>query len=327
MCYGNLANHCDDIKGIFKNQDFWEFAERVKKASNKDGLSPEFSEFWDLLKPEIRNHNTVLTSSNKVVLPASAVFLDTSELFSAEKIFRDLDICTVHPDLRSRQNLLLETGVQNLKLAEICESFFEKGLTKRIELSSMPEELKSLEGWKLLWEAIENLWNRSYSYEKPQCQELLKKISIAFGDDNALWPPRTFNADQHTRKFFSKFSPIVWYQDKSDGQLLLKELIPQFSLGDGRRLLEENEEILPELWKNGTFSPHEMLEWFQEYRFEITQGDAKGIRDLCIWPTADGELNPLTNLFLAGDFEDPLRLTKLVDLDALGGVVICLKEF
>jgi len=315
-----LANNCDEVLGIFNNQDFWEFAERVKKASTKDELSPEFSQFWELLKPEIRNNKTVLTSSNQIIIPSDAIFLDTKELINGEKIFENLEMNIVHSDLRSRQNLLLETGVQNLRLSDVCNSFIEKGFTQRQEMSSMPEGLKSLEGWEVLWEAIQDLWNRSYSSERQQSKELLKKISIAFGDDEALWPPtELFNADQHSRDFFSKISSVVWYQEKSNNQSFLNELIPQFTLGDGLNLLKDAEDTLPELWKNELFSPNEMLEWFEKHRYEINNDSVQKIRELSIWPTANGELKPLTELYLAGDFDDPLRLAQLVDLDSLGG--------
>lgn len=315
-----LANNFPEVLEIFSSQDFWEFADRIKKSSIKENLTIEFSQFWELLKPEIKVHKTVLTSSNQLVIPSNAVFLDTKELVAADKIFESLGIKTVHPDLRTRQNLLFETGVQNIRLSDISKMFVEKGLTERRELSSMPDGLRSYEEMEVLWDAIGNLWDRSYPTEKQQSKEMLKRISIAFGDDEALWPPNDlFIADQNTREFFSKFSSMVWYQEKSNSYGFLNELIPQFTLGDGLCLLKEAEETLPELWKNDLFVPSEMLEWLEKNRFEINHDEAQSIRELRIWPTADGELNPLIDLYLAGDFEDPLRLAKLVDLDALGG--------
>ena len=62
-----------------------------------------------------------------------------------------------------------------------------------------------------------------------------------------------------------------------------------------------------------------MLEWFEKHRYEINNDSVQKIRELSIWPTANGELNPLSELYLAGDFDDPLRLAQLVDLDSLGG--------
>jgi hypothetical protein len=315
-----LADHCNEILEIFSNQDFWEFAERIKKASTKDGLSPEFSRFWELLKPQIKNKETVLTSSNKIVLPTAALFLDAKELTDAENIFGNLGLNIVHSDLRSRQNLLLETGVQNLKLTDICSSFVDEGFTQSRELASMTEGLKSLGGWETLWSAIENLWNRAIISDRRQNQNLLKKISIAFGMDGRLWPPEElFIADQYSQDFYSKISEIVWFQAKTNNFSFFDELIPQFTLADGLGLLKEAESSLPDYWKGEIFSPEEILEWFEKRRSEINDFSVQQMRSLSIWPTAEGELKPLTELYLAGDFEDPLRLAQLVDLEALGG--------
>ena len=76
---------------------------------------------------------TVLTSTTEVVCPPEAIFLDTKELINAEKIFEKLGMNIAHSDLRSRQNLLLETGVQSLKLADIHKSFIKNGFNKRCE--------------------------------------------------------------------------------------------------------------------------------------------------------------------------------------------------
>ena len=315
-----LARHCDEFLKIFSQKNFWEFAERIKKASIKDELSPEFSRFWELLKPQIKNKKSVLTSSNTTVLPTDAIFLDTRELINAEKILENLGLNIVHSDLRSRQNLLLETGVQNLRLSDICNSFVENNLTQRQEISSMPEGLNTLEGWITLWNALENLWNRSYANDRRQNHYLLKKISIAFGTDGGLWPPEElFIADQYSQDFFSKINEVVWYQAKTNNLSFFNELIPQFTLADGLGLLKEAENSLPDYWRGEIFSPEEILEWFEKRRSEINNSSVQQMRALSIWPTAEGELKSLTDLYLAGDFEDPLRLAQLVDLDALGG--------
>jgi hypothetical protein len=96
-------------------------------------------------------------------------------------------------------------------------------------------------------------------------------------------------------------------------------LIPQFTLADGLELLNQAEEILSDYWKEKIFSPKEILEWFEKRRSEINYSSVQQIRSLSIWPTAEGGLKPLAGLYLAGDFEDPLRLAQLVDLEALGG--------
>lgn len=315
-----LAHHCGEILKLFSNQEFWEFAERVKDASEDHGLSSCFSKFWELLKPEIKNRLAVLTSSDRLVFPSDAIFLDTKELTNAGEIFKNLGMKTVHPDLRGRRNILLETGTHSIRLEDICSVFFEKELTQRTQLSSMPKGLRSLEGWKTLWEAFADLWNRSHFNERQESRELLEGIAIALGSDGALWPPEElFVAESKARDFFSKISQVVWYEEKSESESFPADFVPAFGIEDGLQLLEEAEDALPALWEEGVYFPDEMLEWLEENRTELDYYRVQKFKALAIWPSAEGELKPLNDLYLTGDFEDPLRLAQLVDLDALGG--------
>jgi hypothetical protein len=78
---------------------------------------------------------------------------------------------------------------------------------------------------------------------------------------------------------------------------------------------------LEDLWEKGQFSPKDMYDWLEGYRHEIDGNPPikQLIRACAIWPTADCHLKPLDQLYLAGDFDDPLELAQLVNVDALGG--------
>lgn len=317
-----LAENFNVILEIFteRNQAFWEFADRVKKASENNGVCPEFTLFWEYLKPRIVTTKTVLTSSGDVVYPSDVLYLDTRELIKAEKIFENLGMKIAHAELRSKQNLLLETGVQKLTLKDIFRAFLANGLDKRVEMTEMPEGLKSLAGWQIFWEAVTHLWNRSYTNDRQESEDLLKRIAIAPGSDDALWPPeKLFRAEPTARKFFSKICQPVWFEERMDTLPLPGQLVPQFGVQDGLNLLKEAAIILPELWKEGVFSPKEMLGWFLENQSKLNLDHVQQMKKLAIWPSAEGELKLLTELYLAGDFEDPLGLAQLINLEELGG--------
>ena len=214
----------------------------------------------------------------------------------------------------------MESGVQNLKISDIAKAFSVKELTHQIEFASMPEGLKSIDGWELFWRTIDDLWTRSPINDRNQNKQLLQKISIAFGTDGNLWPPNElFFANQDSKDLFSRISPVIWYQSKSNNASFFSELVPHFSLVNGLDLLKAAEESLPDLWERELFSPRGMVEWFDNHRLEINPYLVNKIRNLSIWPTAEGELKPLSELFLTGDFDDPLNLARLVDLEELGG--------
>ncbi len=315
-----LAEHCEDLLEILSPEDFWEFADKVNKASNPDNLTLAFEDFWKFFKPEIMKTKSVQTSLETQVLPSRAIFIDTKDLVDAGEIFKNLGINTVHPDIRSKQNILLETGVKNIRIPHIHQGFLDQDLEERTEIHDMPEGLRFVEGWKVFWQAIKNLLDRSAAGDRYENEELLKNIPIVFGSDDALWPPsKLFKADPLTISFFSKFGSMVWFEDNSQDNKFLGEFVPQFTINDGLDILEKSEEDLLDLYRGDLFSPQEMLEWLEHNRDGLNFNHVERIKGLSLWPTAGKELRPLSDLFLAGDFEDPLQLAQLVDVDALGG--------
>ncbi|MBW6475023.1 MAG: DUF3883 domain-containing protein, partial [Anaerolineaceae bacterium] len=323
-----LAAHCEDILGIYSNQGFWEFVDRVEKASERRRLTSRVSLFWEKLHPEIEQRKSVLTSLDTVVLPSEAIFLDVDELVNAEAIFTDLEINCVHPDLRSKLNVLRKTGVKNLITPYISEAFLAKGWTQRTEIHTFPESLQTQEGWVLLWDALNKLLDRAAHYNRLPIQNDLKTIPIAFGSDGAVWPPnQLFQADTKTISFFSKISSVTWYDEKYEPGKLPSQLVPHFSVQDGLDLLEETQGDLQALYEQERFSPLEMLEWLEEHRNQLFDSHRQAIKELSVWPTGEKQLKPLEDLFLAGDFEDPLQLAQLVNLEALGGRRDFLQEY
>ncbi len=208
-----------------------------------------------------------------------------------------------------------------LKAVDIGKAFIDLELSNRVPLDQMPASLRTDENWHIFWSAISALWNKTSKEEKPAARLILEGISIAFGDD-ALWAPsQIFSANQQTRDLFSRISDVTWFNPKSETSDLPNELVPVFNLDSGIDLLKQSEDILQEFWASGLFTPQEIFFWIEGYRDDILESPhlREQIRLLKIWPTADGKLKALDQLYLTGDFEDPLKLAELVDIEALGG--------
>ena len=233
-----------------------------------------------------------------------------------------MGIATIHPHLRSYWNLLIETGARLLKLTDIAEAFQANGLNNRTELANMPASLRSKSGWIIFLSALDDLWERASIQEKLNAGSSLKNCAIAFGSDGALWPlVQMCQADAHTRELFSKFSQVVWFDQQDEALPIPGNLVPQFGLNEGLKTLKEVQDKLPSAWENGAFSPQEIYDWLEGHRAIIAANPQiqHNIRSLAIWPSSEGKLQPLNSLFLAGDFEDPLHLAQLIDVEVLGG--------
>lgn len=318
-----LADHCEEILEIFKdnNEGFWKFVERVYQASREDIISPEFSEFWEQLKPKIQNRKSVLTSTGELVHPGQAVFLDPKEISDAEKILEDIGLNLVHSRLRSWWNRLRETGVRTLKLDDIHNAFVKKGFEGRdISFKGLPKSLQTLDDWKILWNAIDTLWNRASQMEKLEIKEKLEDISLAYASDENFWPPSWLYAtDKETRMFFSSLNTIIWYEEVCDEYSFFEGLFMEFTFDDGLDLLDQSINTIRQLWATREFKPMELLQWFERNKGKLDSAILDKARALPLWPSADGELRPLSELFIAGDFEDPLKLAKLIDLEEVAG--------
>jgi hypothetical protein len=317
-----LAENVDGILDTLPPQSFWDFAERVKRASDSSNLSEAFTNFWRELKPRIREKPAILTTWEERKIPPATFYLDYDEQVNAAKIFENLGIGTVHPDLRGHRNLLIETGVNLLWIEDVAGALRRSGFVERIELQSLPGSLSTKEGWQILWAAMNNLWGRASISDQFAAKDLLEDCAIAFGSDGALWPPgQLFQADSATQELFTKISSMIWYVPHRDNTPLPAFLVPDFDVREGVRLIQSVQTSLPALWAEGNYDPQKVYEWLERYRDEIANDyDLKNeVRSLSIWPTADGTLKPLNQLYLAGDFDDPLNLAQLVDVESLGG--------
>ncbi len=317
-----LASNLDQVLDIFDPQGFWDFSDLVKNASESKLLEAPTDKFWDELVAQIRGKKCVLTSSDKLEFPGEVSYLDRDDEVAAASILEELDIPTIHSQLRKYRNPLIEAGVYLIDINTVGQAFHKMSLTERTILDDLPSTLRDESGWLTLWKAINSLWDRAAQSSKEPTKSLLVQSAIAFGSDGALWPPgELFTADNQTRELFSNLSNIVWFDPKDGEGEIPSSLVKQFGIEDGINVIENIQDSFPELWKKGLFSPQKIYEWMENRRNIITARSylRDRIRSLKIWPTADGKLASLEKLYLAGNFEDPLNLAQLVDVEALGG--------
>jgi hypothetical protein len=315
-----LADHVEALLSQFAPVTFWEFVERVRRAAEQH--NKEYAGFLETLNPGIRNKATCMTLSNQRCRPAEAFYLDTDEQAAAGAIFQSLGLPIVHSALRSYQNLLLENGCRRLKVPDVHQAFDKLQLCQRTEQAALPACLQTREHWQTLWRALQNLLQRTPQSEQSNARILLGKCAIAFGTDDAAWPPnQLLRAEAETQALFSSIQPRVWYAPEKQPHEFVTSLVPSLSLHKGVDILEKSQSALRDAWKAGRFAFSHLYGWLANQRNELVRDAALRNRlPTCpIWPAADGALQPLTKLYLPGDFADPLGLAQLVDVKELGG--------
>ncbi|MBC8503891.1 MAG: DUF3883 domain-containing protein [Chloroflexi bacterium] len=317
-----LSDNLDELLALLSPPDFWKFAEKVKLVSGTSIHNAPFDNLWVQLRPKIRTSKTALTTAGSRVRPPESNFLERDSEQAAANIFEDLKIPTIHPDLRKYRNILIDTDVQLLKISTVGQALSSCGLSGRKSLPDMLPSLQSPDNWPILWCALNSLWDRASHSEQEQTENALSSSSIAFGSDSALWPPeQLYKADEQNQALFSKFSDVIWFDDKGNTDAIPTNFVKSFDLEAGIHALETIQDLLLDLWEAGLFSPKEIYEWMEHHPEAKYLRDTlrERIRKLNIWPTADGKLTDLGSLFLPGGFEDPLNMARFVDIELLGG--------
>jgi hypothetical protein len=315
-----LVQHISDIANLLPPEKFWGFLTRVHQASRNANLAPIFGQFWERAKPSVTETEcvSVLNTTSQRLSPPKTIFLISETQVKAAQILSEIGLPVVDPRLKAYQNLLLECGARPLQIQHIEKAFEEKGLNQTLSLQQVPKSLQSLQGWNAFWDVLNELCE-----QQGQNKKLLSEIAIAFGSDGNLWPPsHLYGADEETQILFSQIDPkYVWFDARGYSGAIPSQLVRAFSTADAVNLLQDPslKTKIQQLLANKTFPIKDIYAWLEKHKDEITPDLKQQLRNCPIWPTADGSLRPLNNLFLPGGFNDPLGLAQLVDIGALGG--------
>lgn len=323
-----VADNFDKLRELLRHEGIWQVLQRLndcRRQVEQGEQDQVFAAFWEEIAPRLHSHPIVFTTTENWVTPDQARLLESDAEEAASSIFENLGIHIVHPDLRQYFGLLRqrEIGTPILKISDIAEALTKAGFTQRIELFNAPKGLNTVEKWEILWHALDAILDRRQQTpaEKDQAINLLRGCAIAFDKDNALWPPtQLFQADDpQTRTLFSE---VNWIADNHSADTIPESLVPRFTAEQAiLRLNQKSIEYLEQDWHNGSLNPAALYRWFEDRKSEILYEKPilkSSLRALSIWPSSN-QLKRLTNLYIPGGFDDELKLSGLVDLDALGG--------
>lgn len=309
---------------------FWHLVSTLNKlarSSREDNSDHVWAKFWDALEVVLRREAVVLTAfGNWTTADSGVSILEHREEADNIHVLQGLGIDLVSEDLRRYQPILRSIGVPLFNIETLCSALTTKGLNRPVELHDLPPCLKTDSGRAALWAEINILLRPQNGNPrvKSAALERLRAISLAPTIDNKLRPCKdTFRADARATvllfeslgldiPFFDgtevNFEPLSYLCNEFDGKSAVHALAKGSAVTFQQR------------WKEGTFSPQELIMWLANQDEQIVN-DAdtrRRLANLSIYPSSS-QLRPLTGLVLPGDFTDTLGLAKLVDEDALGG--------
>ncbi|NPA76917.1 MAG: DUF3883 domain-containing protein [Candidatus Diapherotrites archaeon] len=322
-----LARNIDGLLDLFPDlATFWRFVAQVKQAEEGGPLHPNLPPFWEQMRAGVATRPTVLTTRQQKKRPGEVYYPVKSNEAQAAAIFEDLGLPILNPSLREFQNLLTskEVGVKILKMQDVLEAMESAHFDRPRALADFPPSLRNRDNWSQLWGALQSLEVDESAATR------LQHLSIVFGEDGRLYPPTMLLAEpeQKVRDFFSAIAPkVVWLSPQMKSDVFPGNLVPKLDFRRGLELLEENTGRLPDVLKE-TKHLKTLYAWLSKHKEELKRAPnlVNRIRALPIGPTATGQFKPLEQLFLTGEFEDPLQLAEVLDLSQISEHGYLIKE-
>jgi hypothetical protein len=313
----------DRLQQLLGHREMWQVLQRMADCRQKvearecDGV---FREFWSILAPLLPGKRIVFSSKREWVRPDQARLLDRGTERDAATVFEALKIPIVHADLIPHHNLMMdrEIGVPLVAVQDVVSALRTAGLSKTTTLEQAPEGLRTIPDWKSLWAALSSMFKRVASSALPQARASLASCAIAMDTDGDLrLPSEIYRGDAATRQLFSEGG---WLDETRSSDEVPGSLVNQFALEDAVGYLSRHAQFIGDLWAAGQWSVENLVLWLEARSDLLLRYPAlvQRLREVPVWP-ASGRLQPLTGLYLPGDFEDPLQLSGLIDTAALGG--------
>ena len=320
-----LAKNAATLTHLLGPVQFWTMVQAVKAAAEHETLGEEASAFWSSLRDHLRFLPTVFTTRGTWTSAEQSYLLQSSKEADAIEVLNGLGIELVHENLRPFQTLLRKTlEVPILEVSHLTRALIDAGLNRRRLMSEpdLPECLRSDRGWDNLWNEVAILLERrqSQAHARRADEELIRSLAIAPGRDGAMWPCQdVFDAEESTIKLFGQLGlNVPFISDKATFDSL-RHLCSSFGVSGAIDALSGRESILEEACHRNPELLVDLFAWLEDRRSGIVANDAlkQRIRNLRVFPSANS-LRRLDELSLPGEFNDPIGLTDLVDVSALG---------
>lgn len=305
-----LAEGALDLVGRIGIPAFWELLGVIEHLSrNAASSGPNHAQtFLDELRPLVPNLPVIETIDGTVVKPSQAYLPMSVDAYAAADALNSIGLPVISKTLHRRlhtNSVYVLFGIQPLTSSHVVRHLMAAGLTYAFEPSSdtlTMEQLKQLLAlMSRLQGSMSNIDGIRGVAIVPCTNGLIapasKVVWPASGDDAALFDllvPGLFIADTVV---VSELCPE------------LRGLPKQLDVSQATALLEDvDTEKLAGL-------ADDLLAWFDRHLLEIDSSKAAGIAALPIFRTSSATFRPLTSLSLPQDFDDPINVASLVDVE------------
>ena len=301
----------------------WRLLQSLVTAASKaksGELPPVFGDFWKLVQPVVKTTPCVWLASKTWVVPAEALLLESEGEGESEPLLTGLGVPIVHASLRPYFSVLRSTeiGVRLLDIPDVTRALRDHGVTSPFDPSGTPGPMSEPRFPERICAALGILLNRKRTPEDRRHVDSEVQSAAIVPCRDGLWRANceVFWTDDETAKLFETLALNLAFASQDSASPTLEGNRRCFDVSAAVAAIAASPALL-ELYP-GTVGP--LFSWLDGRKSEL-RNDEKlrtKLAEQRIFPSANG-LGPLTSLSLSGDFNDPLDLAELVDVEALGG--------
>jgi hypothetical protein len=312
-----LANNLTVLRReLVSHVELWKVLDAavgVSKQVSAGKIDSAFALFKSELAVSIKKEPVIFTSAKEWVYAHDTRIPITEAEQQASAVFQGLGIHVPHTDLRGYFNTMRGDllHIAPLKLSDIANALRTQGLTKVVPLSSAPLVLQELSNWTLLWAAIKAIQANSSGRGPDIRLDNMRDYAIALTVDRQACPPASmFRSNSASTKRI--FSEEHWLITLSEAEFI-HGLVTEFGISHAINQLQRRVADGSIQQDFNTESPNlnAIYGWLNDHKSELTAEHKQSLLALPIWQSSDG-LKPLNDLYMPGDFVDPLGLSVLV---------------
>jgi hypothetical protein len=317
-----MAAHLERLATSVGAAAVWRYllqAESISKQVATASYPPAFAAFATQARLTAGKARIALTTQGELLAPNQCLVCLEDDDYAAAATLSRLGQPLLHPTLRADAlQVSGEYAPERLTLRHLVRILVSAGVTEPWRPPSGPV---SLEENRTLLALVHRLQKRAAAQFEDSG---IAEVALVPCVDGTIAPAAlAWALTDDERALFELLDPELSVLDKERLEAdctSLVALCPPMTTPRAVKLFAQNPDNL-------AVAPQEVLEWLSERPADLNDAELRElVRALPIFPTAEGERRPLTELSLPSAFEDPLGIAALVDRRQVQGLEDFLKR-
>lgn len=308
-----VADNLETVVDELGHRVAWKYlvdVEQINRDIAKDEYPAVFGGFFARAKELAPDSPIALLADGNTVLPPGTLVPRDEEEYEAADLLLRLGLPILDPSIRplARQTTMTQYGMSQLGIADIARALSGAGATDTWDPRADRTPL-TVDEVEALLRLLDHLQERGKSL---LVDSAIADVAIVPCVDGTFAPAHEVSSlDDDDRALFELLAPDLKILDRERLAALcpnLIELCDDITPARAIDIFEADPAALE-------VAPEQVLDWLENHRAALTEDVRLRVAALPVFPSARGELRPLTDLSLPSDFADVLGVADVVDRD------------